>query len=192
MDELTLVGSLRSEQDGPTPEALIAGRAALFDRIVAEADPGAPARAAHLSTRKRTTTGFAALGAGALVAALVFSDVVGLAGWRGGADPAAAAVLEQAAVATVTFEDTAVDPGELLLVEMESVGMVSGQDETGPAVHYRVRESTQLYVPADREDEWVWIRPRATLVVVLTPGGEPFVDEYFAAIDAEWEMSPSD
>lgn len=182
MDELTLVRSLRSEQDGPAPEVLTAGRAALFERIGAEVDPGARQPAAQPTKRKRTTTGFIALGAGALVASLVLSDLVGLAGWRGGAEPAAAAVLERAAVAAIAFEDTAVGPGEYLLVETESMGVTSGQEETGPPVYFRIQDSSQLYVPADRDDEWVWIRGQVTLVDVLTPDGEGLVDRYFASI----------
>lgn len=190
MDELTLVRSLRSEQDGPTPEALTAGRAALFQRIGVEVDPGTTRRAEQPAKRKRTITGLAALGSGALIAGLVFSDVVGLAGWRGGADPAAAAVLEKAAVAAIAFEDTAVGPGEYLVVETTSVGVTSGQEETGPVVYYRIQDSSRLYVPADRDDEWVWIRGQVSLVDVLTPGGEGLVERYFAAMKKEWGDEP--
>jgi len=129
-----------------------AGRAALFDRIGAAADPGTAARKAGVPNRKLVRPGLAALGAGALVAVLVFSDLVGLAGWRGGADPAAAAVLEQAAVAAITFEDISLNAGDYLLVERESVGVTSGQEAVGPVVYFRVRQYSQLYVPADRED----------------------------------------
>jgi len=185
MDELTIVRNLRGEQESPTPAAVTAGRAALFDRIGAAADPGTAARKAGVPNRKLVRPGLAALGAGALVAVLVFSDLVGLAGWRGGADPAAAAVLEQAAVAAITFEDISLNAGDYLLVERESVGVTSGQEAVGPVVYFRVRQYSQLYVPADREDEWIWVRPTNTLVDILTPGGEDLVGRYYATIDEE-------
>jgi len=190
MDELTIVRNLRSDQESPSPAAVTAGRAALFERIGAEVDPGASARKVAAPSRKRVLRGLTALGAGALVAGLVFSDLVGLAGWRGGADPAAAAVLEQAAVAAFTFEDIALGAGEYLLVERESVGVTSGQEAVGPVVYFRIREYSQLYVPADRRDEWVWIRPANSLVEVLTPGGEGLVERYYATVNEETGGEP--
>lgn len=185
MNELTLLRELRSDQDGPSPDALTAGRAAMFERIGREVDPATTVQPARRH-RARVVRGLSALAAGGLIAGLVFSDVVGLAGWRGGADAAAAAVLEQAAKAAVTFDDLIVGPGEYLLVETEGVRVADGQGADGGAiVSYRYRERGQLYVPADRDDEWVWVRPHSDLVEVLTPGGEQLIEDYFASIRKE-------
>lgn len=184
MDELTLLRELRSDQDGPTLEALTAGRAAMFERIGREVDPAAaPPRARR--RRAWAVRGVWALAAGGLVAGLVFTDVVGLAGWRGGADAAAATILENAAVAAITFDDLEVGPGEYLFVDSEAVHVGSMQEEDGLLVSFRFRELSQLYVPADRADEWVWIRPNSEFVEVLTPGGDQIVDDYYASIRQE-------
>lgn len=189
MDELTLLRELRSDQDGPSPEALTAGRAAMFERIGREIDPATTVRPAP-RRRAWVVRGVSALAAGGLITGLVFSDVVGLAGWRGGADAAAAAVLEQAAMAAVTFDDLVVGPGEYLFVDTEGVSLADSQGEDGFRVAYRFRERSQLYVPANRDDDWVWVRPPSELVEVLTPGGEQTVDDYFTSIREEWGDEP--
>lgn len=61
---------------------------------------------------------------------LVLTDVVGFAGWRGGSDTAAAAVLEQAANSALENSDPTVGDGEYLLVETKAVHLNS-TDGTG-------------------------------------------------------------
>jgi len=191
MDELTLVRGLRSEQDGPTSAAVTRGRAALFERIAIEVDPGRSATESRAPRRRRRVAGgLSALGAGALVAGLVLTDVVGLAGWRGSADAAAAAVLERAAVATIEFEDVDLRAGQYLYIESETVGISSSTGDDGRMIQYQARNVERPYVPADLDDDWVWIRPPSELMAVLTPGGEEVIEEQFASIREDWGVEP--
>ncbi|CAI7648099.1 unnamed protein product [Penicillium discolor] len=59
------------------------------------------------------------LGAAGLVAALVATDVLGVAEWNGGADPAAASALHSAALATMEVSDPVVGPGQYLFVRTD-------------------------------------------------------------------------
>lgn len=183
MNELTLVRALRSEQDEPTAAALTAGRAALFERIAVEVEPnGEPVPKAAVHRRRRALRGLSALGVGALLAGLVLTDIVGLAGWRGGADAAAAAVLERAAVSAITFADPELGPGQYLHIESELVHPINGAEEDGEVFHYLNRARSELFVPADRDDDWVWVRPPVSLVRVLTPGAEEKIARYYEEV----------
>lgn len=90
----------------------------------------------------------------------------------------------------MAFIDAELDAGEYLLIETDSVNVSSGQGEGGPIVSYYVRELSELYVPADRSDEWVWIRPLRELVEVITPGGEATIQSHFDSLQNEWGDEP--
>ncbi|MEV7756797.1 hypothetical protein AB0O16_03600 [Microbacterium sp. NPDC089180] len=79
--------------------------------------------------------------------------VVGIPGWRGGADPAAASVFECAASATLNFSDLIVAPGQFLLIETQGVYLTQGS-VTGDVENFH----EELYIPGDRKDDWVWVR----------------------------------
>jgi len=157
MDELTLLRKVRDDVADPTAEALTAGRAALFERI-GGAEPARPTR-----RRGLRIAGLSALGAGVLTVALVATNVVGLAGWRGGAEPAAADVLHNAALAAIENSDPVVGPGQFLRVATTAVYSATAETEDLVRASYLFITEDELYIPADREDDWVWSRhPSAT------------------------------
>lgn len=163
MDDLTLLRTARSDVAAPTGAALTRGRAALFEKIGEEASAGASPSASvdrwrGLRGRRMRWAGFSTLGAGALVATLVLTNVLGFGGWRGGADPAAAAALSDAALATIRNSDPIVGAGQFLLVNTSAVtGHMVSQDDKEPVSYLEISDE-QLYVPADRSAEWVWKR----------------------------------
>ena len=163
MDDLTLLRSIR-EPEAPSADALARGRSALFARML---DKRTPKR----SRRGIRIAGFSALGAGALVTALVLTNVVGLAGWRGGAEPAAADVLHSAALAAIDSSDPVVGPGQYLLVATNAVySATSSTDETTASYLFQIAD--ELYVPADRDDDWVWVRHPAETYQTFGPDSE--------------------
>lgn len=166
MDELTLLRRVRDDVADPTPEALTAGRAALLQRING-AEP------AH-TTRRRgiRIAGLSALGAGILTVALVATNVVGLAGWRGGADPAAADVLHSAALAAIENSDPVVGVGEYLQVSTTAVYSATAQTEEIERASYLFVTKDELYIPADREDDWVWVRHPSSTYQTFGPNSE--------------------
>lgn len=159
MDELTLLLKAHDNVPAPTHAALTRGRAALFEKIGEEA--GLQQRSTvRRGTRRRRLgwTGLGVLGAGALATTLVLTNVLGLAGWRGGADPAAADALHSAALATIETSDPVVAAGQFLLVDTSAVNGATVGDEDGQEVSYLTITNDQLYVPADRTGDWVWKR----------------------------------
>lgn len=173
MDDFSQLRKLRSDTPGPTLTTLQHGRAALLERA-AQASSDAPAssaryRARHRSRRTWLRVGLAGAAGAALIAGLVIGD--GLLG--AGASPAAAAVLEQAAVATIEYSDPVVDPGQYLRVSTVAVysqgvnlpgaafdgaGTAGDADDRdGFAFFLRVSADT-VYIPADTDAEWVWER----------------------------------
>ncbi|MEL0626060.1 hypothetical protein V6245_03775 [Salinibacterium amurskyense] len=189
MDKLTLLRTLRNDVAEPSTEQLAPSLDKL-ERAFETANPQEPTQAAtqpsaqdsatrrSIARRRFAFAGFSTAGAFALVGVLVASNLLGLGGWRGGADPAAAAVLERAATAALTFTDAPLSPGQYLRVSSQNVHITDGQENNGPILTYRINESSQLYVPADRSDDWVWVRNPTQLVDVLTPGGEAAVERW--------------
>jgi hypothetical protein len=180
MDELTLLRATRSDVTAPSADVLSSGERALFEKIGSEAEPATSARP---SARRSTIrwTGIGALGAATLVAALVLSNVVGGAGWRGGADPAAASALSDAALATISTADAAVGPGQYLLVNTKAV---NGASTDG--ISYLAVSDSQLYVPADREDEWVWDRSASAPYQTFGTESARVAEADLASRVAEW------
>ena len=85
MDELTLLRNARNEITEPTPQALNKGRAALLAHIEDSRRPAA-APAIHRRRPGLRRIGYSTLGTAAalaIVAGLIMTDLVGLAGRRG-------------------------------------------------------------------------------------------------------------
>jgi len=166
MDEISLLRRVRTDIPERSPDDIARGRAALMTQLESES----PFVATSAPRRRRTATwvGFSALGAGALTVALVATNVLGLAGWRGGADAAAASVLESAAIATLQVSDPVVEPGQYLRVTTDAVYSASG--EIG--VSFLESYHDELYVPADRDDDWVWMRYARTPIQTFGPESE--------------------
>ncbi|WP_010204348.1 CU044_5270 family protein [Salinibacterium sp. PAMC 21357] len=170
MDELQLLRSFGKNVADPSVDALSRGRRGLVEHI------GLQPAIAKPNSKKRFAFfgGTTALAAGALVATLVFTDVLGLAGWRGGADAAAASALSDAAAAAIENSDPVVGPGQYLKIDTEAV--FTGGVQTAEWEHfaYLGTQDSQMYIPADDADDWVLVtEPRAAIKVF----GEGFEEE---------------
>lgn len=176
MDSLTLLRSLSEVVDDPDEAVLARGRAALFERIRQETDaPLLPKRRAVLPRRLM----LAAVGAGAVATVLVGVNVLGAG--SGGASPAAAAVLQEAAARAIQTTDPVLAPGQFLMVTTSAVSLVSSDT----AASYLVLHRDRLYIPADTADEWVWDRPVPELYETFSPASEEAAAVDFARRAAE-------
>ena len=183
MDELTLLRSARTDSTEPGRQALDAGRASLLAHIEDSRRP-APSDAV---TRRRPVLrriGYSAACtavAVTLVTGLIMSDMVGLAGWRGGADPAAAAVLREASALAIATSDPVLKPGQYLRVNTTAVySDTAAAEPDNRQIGFLTISEDQLYIPADLNDDWVWMRG-------LRKPYQSFGAESEAAMQAEWE-----
>lgn len=168
MDELTLLRTVHEDMAGPTPEVLDQRRRALVEHIGSQRSKAH----AHPGLKRTGLIGGSTLAAAAIVAALVLTNVVGLAGWRGGAEPAAAEALGDAAAATIKTSDPVVGPGQYLKVSTQAVYSVDGDDGTGRGAAYLASQNGQIYVPADHANDWVWVRDPSRVVRTFGPASE--------------------
>jgi hypothetical protein len=188
MDELSLLRRIRSDVAEPEQSALDRGRAALLER----AGDSTPDAAAAVAKRRHPVrwVGLGALGAGVLTVALVATNVLGFAGWRGGAEPAAAEALQAAALATVQNSDPVVGPGEYLLVETDAVYGNTTLTEAEDYVSYLTINRDKLYVPADRSEDWVWARSFREPYESFNAEGEALAQKSYAEEKAELDGVP--
>ncbi|MFY9713502.1 MAG: hypothetical protein WAK00_08505 [Microbacterium sp.] len=203
MDELTLLRSTRDQTREPGTEVLERGRAALLSQIDRETpvalftrlgdDTAFAPLKARRRRRRRTVAwaGFSALGAASATVALVATNVLGFAGWNGGADPAAASVLRSAAAAALEFSDPVVGPGQYMFIRTDGVFALTGPLEADAErigaeggdldlLEYYSMLTTyhdELYVPADRSDDWVWIQCGRAPFQTFGPKSEAFAEE---------------
>ncbi|MEO7720558.1 MAG: CU044_5270 family protein [Pseudolysinimonas sp.] len=168
-DELTLLRKVRDDVAAPSTTAVNAGRAALLDAASANAAAPAPSKPVkrHRALKRAGWTTLGVVGAAGIAASLVLTNVVGLAGWRGGADPAAADTLAQAAAATIETSDPVVGPGQYL--EVSTLAVYASMGESGT---YLVHQDGQMYIPADHNDDWVWVRDPETVAKTFGPASE--------------------
>lgn len=194
MDEISLLRRARTDIPERTPDEVARGRAALFAAIEDESPFAAvhpsgddartrPRPAERRRRRAAAWTGFSVLGATALTVTLVAVNVVGVPGVDvGGAEPAAASVLESAAEATLQFSDPVVGAGQYLRVQTDAVylaqGSISAEAET---TGFLENSHEELYVPADREDDWVWAQCMRTPVQTFGPESEAFAESQSGA-----------
>jgi len=190
MDEVSLLRRARIDVAERTPDEIARGRAALFTAIEGESplsifvqagiDAPAPQKPVKRGGRRAAAwTGLSVLGATALTATLVAVDVMGFPGVDvGGAEPAAASVLESAATATLRFSDPVVGAGQYLLVQTDAVflaqGSISADDET---TAFLENYHDELYVPADRDDDWVWVQCMRTPAQTFGPESEALAQD---------------
>lgn len=168
MDELTLLRTVHEDSADPTPEMLDQRRRALIEHIGSRR----PRNQSHRALKRTGLIGGSTIAAAAIVAALVLTNVVGLAGWRGGAEPAAAEALGDAAAATIKTSDPVVGPGQYLKVSTQAVYSVDGDDGTGHGAAYLATQNGQIYVPADHSNDWVWVRDPSNVVRTFGPASE--------------------
>ena len=150
MDELTLLRSLRDDIAEPSAERLAPAFAKLDDAM----HDAAPTSASR-PRRRRHPIRWAAAGlsvAAAAAAAIVIGGV--LAPPHPEAASAAATVLRHAATEALADPDPVAGPGQYLKLEAR---YLVGEDEgTAKTEQDRIR-MTDLYVPANLDDEWVQI-----------------------------------
>ena len=182
MDELNLLRSARS--DMPVPEAALnRGRAALLEHAGSHASSRRDAvpRAKRRRGRRIAIGSLTTVGAAALATTLVFANVVGLAGWRGGADAAAAAVLEEASAAAITSVDPVLSAGQYLRVNTRGVHLASGGIDDVVASYQYLSDDT-LYRPADPADDWVWVRGPQSVYATFGDESEKIADAWRRAV----------
>jgi hypothetical protein len=180
MDELTLLRKMHSNVPEASHDVLRRGRAALFNRINETS-----LSVAHRSRKARARwagAGIGVIGVAALVAGLVMSNVFGLPGWRGSAEPAAAEVLHSAALASIGNSDPVLAAGQYLRVATTAVyGTTAGISNSKSTVFLNISNDS-LYVPADRSDDWVWVRGLIKPYQTFGPESKRAADEYWATI----------
>lgn len=195
MDETSLLRRSRSDIPERSTQDIERGRAALLAHIDRDSPEAlfaalgdgtvftpAPTRAPR-QPRRRTATwaGLSALGATGVVGALVAANVLGVPGWHGGADAAAALALESAAIAALEFSDPVVGPGQYIRVRTDAVVAGAGDMGSGETA-FLEKNHSELYIPADRDDDWVWIRCVGEPFQTFGPRSEAFaamvMDEY--------------
>lgn len=192
MDEISLLRRSRNDIPERAPADVARGRAALFAQIEAESPVAlfshlgddttfTPLPARRKRRRRAAWAGFSALGATALICTLVATNVLGVPGWHGGADPAAAAALDSAAIAALAVSDPVVGSGQYMVVETDARYIFAGdfyRDEQGDIVgggdstYFLETEHSELYVPANQEDDWLWLRCARTPAETFGPESE--------------------
>lgn len=154
MNELTLLQAMRDKTPVATDAAVEGGRRKLLHRIDPSAHTARPAR--PWRTAKRA--GVISLATAAVVAALVAGDLLGPTGWRGAASAQAAQVLNEAAQTTIKTADPVVNPGQYLKIQSSNRWGSFSTDENGKQFQWLDTENMTMYIPANRNNEWVWER----------------------------------
>ncbi|MET4004788.1 hypothetical protein ABIB48_003533 [Arthrobacter sp. UYCu511] len=160
MDELKLLHEMRNDVPIVKDSVINGGR----DQLLRHITPGVvtkskrrPRKALRLTLMTAATLG--------LVTALVGGNVIGLAGWRGAATAQAAEVLNNAAALTIKTSDPVLLPGQYLKIDSTNLwlSIYGVQDASGivgsnTTVEWLDTEKMTMYVPANRDQEWVWDR----------------------------------
>lgn len=155
MDELSLLHQMRANTPAARDAAVEEGRRKLLQRT----DPALlPTQVKTRPRRAALRFGLGTMATLGVLAALVAGDIVGPAGWRGAATAQASQVLNEAAQAAIRTSDPAVGPGQYLKIESNNINLSSYTDEKGNEYHWLESEKGTQYVPANRDDEWVWQR----------------------------------
>ena len=106
--------------------------------------------------RLRRRVLLASAAAALLVGGAVVADVVRPGG--PGATAEAAEVLNNAAEATIRTSDPVVGPGQYLKIDTTELTWSGMQMPDGSDLSWQATLSDQLYIPADKNGEWVWNR----------------------------------
>lgn len=154
MNELTLLQAMRDKTPVATDAAVEDGRRTLLHRI----DPSAPVARPARRWRTAKRAGIISLATAAIVATLVAGDVLGPTGWRGAATAQAAQVLNEAAKTTIKTADPVVNPGQYLKIQSSNRWGSFSTDQNGKQYQWLDTENMTMYIPANRNNEWVWER----------------------------------
>lgn len=159
MDDLQLLREMRDDIGTPPQATLARGRKKVMDWInPASTSPAAATRASATATpvRLKRRILFASAAAALLVGGLVVADVVKPTG--PGATAQAAEVLNKAAAATIQTADPVVSPGQYLKIQSTNLWASAAVDENRKEYQWLDTEKQTMYIPADRNQEWVWER----------------------------------
>lgn len=160
MDDLQLLREMRSDIGSAPPATLARGREKVMAKIgpasTFVATSGAHAKDTVSPIRFRRRVLIASAAATLLVGGIVVADVVRPGG--PGATAEAAEVLNDAAVATIRTSDPVVGPGQYLKIETTELTGGGMRAADGSDMSWQETTGGQVYVPADREGEWVWNR----------------------------------
>ncbi len=118
--------------------------------------PPLPGRAVPAAPSVRRRVLLASAAAALLVGGIVVADVVRPG--SPGATAEAAEVLNAAADAAIRTSDPVVGPGQYLLIDTTELTWSGMQMADGSDLSWQATASDQLYIPADRNGEWVWDR----------------------------------
>lgn len=127
---------------------------ATVTRLASRIPPHTTSKGSRPRVRRRLVLASAA--AALLVGGIVIADVVRPNG--PGATAEAAEVLNDAAEATIRTSDPLVGPGQYLKIETTALTYGGMQAADGSDISWQETVSDQLYIPADKEAEWVWDR----------------------------------
>jgi hypothetical protein len=160
MDDLQLLREMRSDIGSAPPATLARGREKVMANVgpastsVARTDTHAKGTVSPIRFRRRLLIASAA--AALLVGGMVVADVVRPSG--PGATAEAAEVLNNVAAATIQTSDPVVGPGQYLKIETRELTGSGWVAADGSDLSWQETTGGQVYVPADREGEWVWNR----------------------------------
>lgn len=156
MDDLQLLREIRSDVDTVEDATLARGRHNLMARIGGETTGTAVSR--KMPRRTMLRRGFLVGAAAAvLVGGIVVADVVSVGG-KAGATAEAAEVLNNAAAATILTSDPVVGPGQFLKIDTFAQYRSSVVDASGQESTWLDLMTDEMYIPANRNDEWFWNR----------------------------------
>ncbi|MET4097445.1 hypothetical protein ABIB51_004401 [Arthrobacter sp. UYCu712] len=156
MDELSLLHAMRARTPVASDAAVEAGRRNLLQRI----DPSLVT--AQPKPRRRTAMRLALASAAtvAIVGGLIAGDILAPAGGPGPGPAAATAaqVLNDAAQTTIQTADPVVNPGQYLKIDSTNLWGSFSTEQDGSQYQWLDTEKMTMYIPANRDDEWVWER----------------------------------
>ena len=155
MDELTLLREMRRNTSDPLPATLDRHRRKVMAGIGASPAGTETARSTRTRNKVRGRIALIAAAAAFLTGVMVTADVV--LPDRGRLSAEAAQVLNAAAEASIRASDPVLLPGQYLKIEIKEQGR-AGTVVDGAQLQWDVTTGSQLYIPADPADEWVWNR----------------------------------
>lgn len=152
MDDLTL---LRTARHTTVPGTGVESRARrAMDSAIAASTATRTSRRSRPQLTRRSISGLA-IGTGLAAGALVAVNVLGPAG---GASPAAADTLAQAAFAAIRTSDPVLQPGQFRAITTVSLDTTFNTGPNDQFIAYQTHTTDTLFVPKDTADTWVWQR----------------------------------
>lgn len=154
MDELSLLRKMRDRTPTATDAVIDRGRTELLQRI----DPQSVKLQKNPQRRIKMTWGLASAATALVAAVLIAGDVFGPGLLRGAATAQAAEVLNAAAETTIQTADLVPGPGQYLKIQSTNIWASTAVAADGREYEWLDTEKSTVYIPANREEEWVWER----------------------------------